>query len=287
MDIVNNQKPCVTLHTTRGKIVCAFAGDAITLDIQAKGEYDSNVLDSLCDVLAEIQPVVSLDIGANIGNHALVIADFSKRVIAFEPIDFVFCVLEKNIAQNSASHVQPVNVGLSNQNRTAEIFIPDNANVGSSSLDITSGSGRRLQVNTVVGDHYLQQCNIAAVDFIKMDVEGHEVPALQGLRKTIVECQPLLLLEYNNTKTLEDFSRQQVWSDIFAGYEVFSIAMTSSKKIHGKGWASFFKRIYYKCFSSHWVLSSFDPAQRYCNIYLVPQRFSAVFKTFPFMSKSV
>ena len=215
-------RPQITLTTKRGKVLNAFEADSITRKIQEKGEYDANTLDSLTDVLTLIRPEASLDIGANIGNHALVIVDHSKRVIAFEPVGFIFQALEANIRQNGATHVETVNAGLSDENREAEIFIPDNANLGSSSLEIRQGQGEKLKIKAIVGDEHLSQRQEVKIDFIKIDVEGHEVPALQGLEKTIGTHQPLLLLEYKTRKTIDGFRSEGLFDNLFAGYTVFS-----------------------------------------------------------------
>ena len=272
----------ITLTTKRGKRLNAFDGDSITREIQKKGEYDSNTLDSLADVLTMIRPEVSLDVGANIGNHALVIADHSRRVIAFEPVDFIFQALEANVRQNGAAHIEIVNVGLSDEDKEAEIFNPDNANLGSSSMEISGGGGEKVKIRTMVGDRFLAQHD-AKIDFIKMDVEGHEVPALQGLKNTIEMYQPLLLLEYKTQKTINGFRNNSLFDNLFAGYTVFSIMTTHSKKIHGGGIIGLLKRSYYKHMDRHWVLSGFEPEKHYSNIYLVPKRYQSSFSTLPFM----
>lgn len=276
----------VKLTTKRGKVLSAFEGDAITQEIQKKGEYDSNILNSLADVLGDIKPETSLDIGANIGNHALVIADYSRHLIAFEPVDFIFQVLKVNVEQNNVKNAEIVNVGLSDVDQEMEIFIPDNANLGSSSLEVMEGDGQRLKVRTLIGDEYLAQRQVNQVDFIKMDVEGHEVPALKGLKHTIQQHQPLLLLEYKNKKTIDEFIEYDLLNNLFSGYTIFSITITNSRKIHGRGVCGFFRRFYYKYFNRHWVLSSFFSEKKYSNIYLVPERYLGVFRKYRFIPSS-
>ncbi|ABE49032.1 FkbM family methyltransferase [Methylobacillus flagellatus] len=276
----------VKLTTKRGKVLSAFEGDAITQEIQKKGEYDSNILNSLADVLGDIKPETSLDIGANIGNHALVIADYSRHLIAFEPVDFIFQVLKVNVEQNNVKNAEVVNVGLSDVDQEMEIFIPDNANLGSSSLEVMEGDGQRLKVRTLIGDEYLAQRQVNQVDFIKMDVEGHEVPALKGLKHTIQQHQPLLLLEYKNKKTLDEFIEYDLLNNLFSGYTIFSITITNSRKIHGRGVCGFLRRFYYKYFDRRWVLSSFFPEKKYSNIYLVPERYLGIFRKYRFIPSS-
>ncbi|MDR2365987.1 MAG: FkbM family methyltransferase [Zoogloeaceae bacterium] len=273
----------ITLTTKRGKILNAFASDSITREISAKGEYDGNALDSLADVLAAIQPDVSLDVGANIGNHALVIADYSRRVLAFEPIGFVFDALKANIGQNRAAHVEAINAGLSDRDGEAEIFISNDGNLGASSLETAAGNGERLKIRTRIGDQCLAQFQAGRVDFIKMDVEGHEVEALRGLANTIAQCQPLLLIEYKTRKTIEGFQSQDLFNTLFSGYAVFSVMRSDDKKLHDRSAIGRLQRIRHKLMGGHWVLSSFDPERRYSNIYLVPSRHQSLFNAMPFM----
>ena len=59
----------IILNTKRGFCLHAFDGDSITNEVKKYGEYDSNTLNSLEEILEKIKPNISLDIGANIGNH--------------------------------------------------------------------------------------------------------------------------------------------------------------------------------------------------------------------------
>ena len=103
----------IKLTTKRGYLLDVFERDSITREMQNKGEYDSNTLNSLSDVLTAIQPQVSLDVGANVGNHSVLIAKFSAKLIAFEQVKFVFEALQNNLIQNNLANALAVNFGLS------------------------------------------------------------------------------------------------------------------------------------------------------------------------------
>lgn len=274
----------VRLTTKRGFVLNAFEADSITKEVERKGEYDANTLNSLSDVLAEIKPQLSLDVGANIGNHTLVISKLSRNVVAFEPVKFIFDVLRANLEQNQISNVNAVNFGLSDRNIETEIFIPSNGNLGSSSLEAKEGNGILLKVTTTIGDRYLSgHFSNQQVDFIKMDVEGHEAIALLGLQETIANNQPLLLLEWKSQSTLTSFHEHDLFKKLFAGYKQYSLSYTSNKKVHANTIAGNLKRIYHKLIGSKWCLASFDESKRYSNVYFVPPRYQALMQKFTCM----
>lgn len=276
----------ITITTKKGFALTAFEGDSITKEIQSYGEYDGNTLQSIRDVLALIQPQTSLDVGANIGNHALAIAPLTKKLIAFEPVTFIYEVLKSNLEQNKLGNAIAVNFGLSLDQSTKEIFIPKNGNLGSSSLEAVNGEGTFLQIGTLSGDAYLEEhSHTEQIDFIKMDVEGHEAAAILGLKNTIQKYQPLLLLEWKSANTMMSFKDLDLFNRLFAGYKFYSLSYTNNKKVHPRNWIGFCKRIYYKLTISKWCLSSFDPDKSYSNVYFVPERFQSVFASFKYLEQ--
>lgn len=268
----------IQLTTKRKYQIIAFEDDSITNEIIKKGEYDSNTLEFMHDVLTLIQPNVSLDIGANIGNHSLVIAGDSKRLISFEPIAFLFEVLEKNLKLNHLQHAVAINVGLSNTSKNSEIFVDCNGNLGSSSLTERHGDGELLSIKLRSGDNLLKELGVEdSVDFIKIDVEGHEAQALLGLEKTIYDCQPLILMEWRTDSTLRVFDELELFHKMFSKYQFFSVTKTYSKKIYPKTIRGFIRRIFNKLFNNHWCLSAFDKKRHYANVCFVPPRYQALF----------
>lgn len=270
----------IQLTTKRGFTLNAFEGDSITREVQKKGEYDTNTLDALSDILAKIQPNISLDVGANIGNHALVIAEHSKKVVAFEPVTFVFEVLKSNVKQNNLSNIVPVNLGLSDKSAEVVIHIPRNGNLGSSSIEASAIESEQLTIRTVAGDDYLKQnFDCQQIDFIKMDVEGHEAMALMGLAETIKKYQPLILLEWKSPSTIDLFEQFGLFEKLFSGYDQYSLSYTSNKKVHADSSFGYLKRIFYKLKGSRWCLSKFDVKKVYSNIYFVAPRHQQYFET--------
>lgn len=144
---------------------------------------------------------VVLDIGANIGAHTLPIAAAVKtegRVYAFEPTAYAYSKLKANLALNpeleSLVNTNQVLLGSGSVAVPQEIYAgwplefgrnlhPDH---GGEPHDTAGASGGTL-------DDLLEPLD--RLDFIKIDVDGHELPVLQGAGKVLERFRPPILIE--------------------------------------------------------------------------------------------
>lgn len=148
---------------------------------------------------------VVLDIGANIGAHTLPLAGLvgkNGRVFAFEPTDYAFEKLTKNLAANpqAAQNVSANQIILGGPGTTMPRTIPSswplNQGQNTKSHPIHKGSFNPLigaKLTTL--DHWSRQAGIKRLDFIKMDVDGFEVDVLEGGKKTISRFKPTIIME--------------------------------------------------------------------------------------------
>jgi FkbM family methyltransferase len=264
------------LTTKRNFQLDVFVSDTITQEIESKGEYDSNTLDSLVDILTEIRPNIALDVGANIGNHSVLIAQHVKQLIAFEPLTFIHEVLQANLKNNQLSHAQAYPLALSDKKTTNAIHILNNGNLGSSSLEFNDNVAESIEINTVVADDFLESLNIQqSIDFIKMDVEGHEVSAILGMQNIIQSHQPLMLLEWKSQDMIKRFHEYKLFNTIFKDYECLALSYTTSKKVHAKNFRGAFNRLFQKIKGKRWCFTNFNSYQSYANVYFVPKRFKS------------
>jgi FkbM family methyltransferase len=205
----------IKITTKRGYKLNCNEGDTITKAIQANGEYDTKTLDYLTDILDKIKPNVSLDVGANIGNHAVLVAKSSQHLIAFEPVKLLYDLLRNNLIQNSPANILAVYKGLSKEYATREVFIPA-FNLGCSSLKVRVGYGEKTKIDLMIADGWLKEhYRDQQIDFIKMDIEGHEAGGLIGLEEHIRRYQPLVLLEWKSQITINVFSEQNLLPRFF------------------------------------------------------------------------
>lgn len=136
-----------------------------------------------------------LDIGAHIGYFTLLLAERvgpHGKVIAFEAFPDVFSVLEENVRLNACG-----NVVLENKAVGAEAGRVVLGRVDHDPLPSTAvvGGGHPVSEVEAVGlDHYLGS-RLDRISFVKIDVEGAEDAALEGMQETLRRDRPLLLIE--------------------------------------------------------------------------------------------
>jgi FkbM family methyltransferase len=151
--------------------------------------------------------VVAIDCGANIGVHTIewaVAMTGWGSVLAVEAQERVYYALAGNIAINNCFNAFAIHAAVSSEPGTMTIPNP-NYLVPSSfgSLELRQGAGNEFigqkidyTANTVViRKMTLDEVNLQRVDFIKIDIEGMELEALEGARQTIDRSHPIMLLE--------------------------------------------------------------------------------------------
>ena len=179
--------------------MAAIIGDQISDSVRARGLYERDYLELVRDVVLageECKQQVAIDVGANIGNHALFFSDIFARVIAFEPNPLARELLRLNVSLNEVSNVEIRSEGLSDHSTTASLtFQPSNLGAARLSKASVDGSGPRRQVpiELATGDEIVDHSE--PVGFIKVDVEGVEEAVLRGLRHTIQTHMPVIMLE--------------------------------------------------------------------------------------------
>jgi FkbM family methyltransferase len=137
------------------------------------GENDARLLRAL------VRPGMQIvDVGANIGLYSLLCASLtgpSGRVFAFEPDPNLFAALSKNCTANDATNVVPFELAAGSAPGRVP-FQRSAFNSGDNSLDFHGVAP--VEVEVVRVDEALP---VRRVDFIKVDVQGHEMAAFAGM----------------------------------------------------------------------------------------------------------
>lgn len=123
-----------------------------------------------------------LDIGSNIGQWTRPLARRFDRVICFEPNPNFRECWRRNIKESN-TELHPY--GLSDSEHTAQ--------QGFNSTVLEQGDGD-IQCRTLDSFH------LENVDLVKIDVDGHEVPLLEGARETLARSNAVINIEMKREK---------------------------------------------------------------------------------------
>lgn len=139
------------------------------------------------DVFEPKSKEIYVDVGTYNGKTLLDFCQWTnhkyQKIYAFEPINSMCEEIRRKMAENNISGIEILNNAAWNR-REKISFIDDNA---SSRIDnkgdiVVQG----IDIDSVVNDE--------DVTFIKMDIEGSELKALEGARKTILRNRPRLAI---------------------------------------------------------------------------------------------
>jgi len=169
---------------------------------------------------------VAIDVGANFGEWAMPMATAvgpKGRVFAFEPVPHLAEGLEKSFRINGLWQAQVVKKALCNSNGETKMNY-DEGHSGKSSLigsHDPDNRTRKLTVQTVTLDNFVDAEGLDRLDFVKIDVEGCEAMVLEGATDTLGRLCPALILEAG----LETPSDREKISEILmsAGYDMGGI----------------------------------------------------------------
>jgi len=149
---------------------------------------------------------IFIDVGANIGVYSLYAAKTkpSLQVYSFEPMLENFTRLVDNVLLNDLKNITPINAGVGRNQALAKFFIK-NSGVGESGSQIYAPideTGEHIDVEcerrvlTVTLDSLIGLIPIKKPIYLKIDVDGHEMDVLAGL-KHHGRCLEGVLVEVN------------------------------------------------------------------------------------------
>ena len=164
------------------------------------------------------QGMVVMDIGANIGIHTLHLASLVGDrgwVYAFEPNPVVREELEANIKLNQLNNVKVFDWALSDHDGEALFHFPEEGMEAVGGFLNTSRAklAKEAQVKTRTLNTVLKESGIQNVGFIKLDVEGAELPVLKGAESIIQRLSgpPIVFESHPLNSTPYGYSRNDLF----------------------------------------------------------------------------
>lgn len=200
------------------------------------GAHDRRGVAFILRLMRAIACRTAFDIGANIGNHSFFMREAARRVFAFEPNPAIFARLQETVMLNGLETIEPVPFGLSD--RTCSLpFHVRQGKAGSGTLELAAGATSSHLVKVMRGDDFVRDAGIDDLDFMKIDIEGHEREALSGLTGTITDQRPLIVMEFYDV-SLAKFGGGRSLGAALPGYRFFGNRLTLASRLFKSSFAA-------------------------------------------------
>lgn len=172
----------------------------VSREIVRFGVHEKGITDYVFSTIKKGDFVV--DLGANIGYYTLIFAKLvgqEGQVVSFEPEISNFKILQKNIRKNHYNNTKIENSAVSNKNEKTKLYL---SKMGTGTHRLFEApiidNGVTQIVNVTTLDDYLKNNGMMQnISLIKMDIEGSEFNALQGMETILKTSKELkIIMEY-------------------------------------------------------------------------------------------
>ncbi len=228
-------------------LIHSWAGEPVTVEVQTKDrgtmklQLDDlmqypvyyNLFEAKYDKVMQVilkDTDITMDVGGNIGQYALLFAQYSKKVYTFEPMPKMIERLQYHIRLNHLENkLTLIPKALSNKQDTLKFQLPNAANSGTATtvLGWANNSNEIIEVEAIRLDDLIEQEKLQGrIDLVKMDIEGAELFALQGMTGLLSsDHKPMLILEVNDDMMrLAGYSAEELQTFLSNyGYTAFEI----------------------------------------------------------------
>jgi FkbM family methyltransferase len=181
-------------------------------DVHLVGEDGDSFIEDLPGVVREpaldyaelalADDAIVIDAGASLGVLSLGFSFIAPhgRVVAIEASPNTYSRLVENIAAAQATNIETMNLAVGESAGTLEFFSSPWFSAGSFVKKETFGASlhqgsTKVQAERI--DDIVERLGLDRLDLIKIDIEGHELPALHGARETIRRFRPAIVVEMN------------------------------------------------------------------------------------------
>ena len=207
---------------------------------------------------------VVIDIGGNVGYHALLAAKLvgsNGKVITFEPSRIIFDQLCKHIEINKFDNIRPLKLAISNYSGEAEFYYAGDNIQGNSSLLKSESSSISERVKCITFQKITDYVTLSDVNLIKIDVEGAELLVLSGLSQCIDQLAKdvVIFVEISPENTESAHSILKPFVD--AGFEARIIKNEYSTKFYRSSANVIFSPLEIHDGKIHDVVLSRDPSR--------------------------
>lgn len=217
----------ISYRSRKTKIILNRAFGYVDMQIFKDGIYEKDVVDDIFTELSQEKTLV--DIGANIGQHSLILSHYCKHIYAFEPIPSVFNQFNESIKKNNFKNITPFNLGISDKKESKSFnFVKNHAGTSSFVQRNQNDVTETIEVKTDTLNNVLPNIKI---DVIKIDVEGYEAIVILGNKDFIIKNKPIVFLEFSPHWILREGTHKPEDLYNFFFHNNFEVFSRNSNKI--------------------------------------------------------
>ncbi|MBG9377626.1 FkbM family methyltransferase [Panacibacter sp. DH6] len=158
-------------------------------------------METLVKQMMQERPGAIIDVGVNIGQTLLKIASInsSTAYYGFEPNPLCYAYCSELVKVNALNSFNVYPVGLSSKAEVLDLYGDNEYASGASLVENFRVNTQKYsvihRVPVMRGDDVLLKTNIETISFIKIDVEGAELEVIQGLKETLLQFKPPVIME--------------------------------------------------------------------------------------------
>lgn len=197
-DTIYSQRFEVKIHGFNMKLIPDDEG--ISKELKVFKNHEPLVTNLLNNILKP--NMTCIDIGGNIGYYVLQernIIGKNGKIITFEPSPRNFDFLNENLKRNNISNVEAFNFAIGGMTGQKKFLLTQASNSSRIVNDLYNDDSKTILVKMMTLDEFFSHHDVEKIDFLRMDIEGSEFDAYNGMRRTIEEFRPLLLIEIHNS----------------------------------------------------------------------------------------
>lgn len=186
--------PRETVAYARGHWMWFDGGSECYLDM-TQGTWEPGVVSLFETMLAPGMAVV--DVGAHIGYFSLLAAKQVEplgRVFAFEPAPGNYDLLVRNIRLNGYRNIIPVQKAVSNREGKSPLFLHPGAVAHTLFANTFGKPDSTIEVETITLDRFFAVEGWPTVHLVKLDIEGAEPAALEGMAELLIRNPRIWLI---------------------------------------------------------------------------------------------
>jgi FkbM family methyltransferase len=184
------------------------------------GGSKSRLESSLKKIFSVKKGDVVLEVGASVGVFTLSVADKASKIIAIEPAPHALKYLHRNVGNLSNVHI--VEKAVWKCKATVKLHP---IRFGGSTLISSNDEGVNVQADTL--DNIIAEMQIKKVDFLHMNIEGAEIEALLGAKRTLHLTSKVLIVAHKR-----DGKLTTTWVSRFLKDRGFTVRVTPKHVVY-------------------------------------------------------